>query len=61
MRPSTVCCAADRLCATDITAVAAKDVVFDALEFEEPNQVGQNRVHAISFRRNRRRRGCRYR
>jgi hypothetical protein len=37
--------ATKNLRAADVTAVAAEDVLFDAFEFEERNQVFEHRVH----------------
>ena len=38
--------AAENLRATDVRAVAAKDIVFNPLELEQRDQILENRVHA---------------
>lgn len=37
--------AAEYLCAADIAALAAEEVILDTLEFEELDQIAEDRMH----------------
>ena len=38
---------AENLCAADIAALSAEEVVLDALELQELDQISQNRMHGL--------------